>query len=162
MRWIWTFGLVGCAAPLAGDFEADLTEKGGCGDLWVYAVDAGDTLLLTVNIDGPIAAAAGVDATSDYTLPDAAVQITLDVGSSVSDRICDDVVENGGPQVRETWTAVSGAVHLELVFPATTGAYPLPDANVELTDVVLESEGGEQVTVESLTWEGVQVGWLAG
>lgn len=162
MRWVWMLATVGCAAPLAGDFESTLTEEGGCGDMFVYAVDAADEILLTVEADGPVAAAAGEDAVVHYSLPDAGVAITVDVGSSISDAICDDVIENGGPDVQSTWTAVSGDVHLELTFPTDTAAGSDPTARVELTDVVVESEAGEQVTIEAFTWEDVLVGWLPG
>ena len=144
-------------SPLGPDFEQDLTEQGGCGDLFAYAVDAADEVMLTVRLDEPIAA--GGDAPFDlvFTLPDPAAEVKVEVGSSISDAMCDDVIENDGPQVDETWTAVSGTVsaHLE-----PDGYGTLTDVTLE--DVVFESPTGEQVTVESLEWTDLSVGWLPG
>jgi len=143
---------------LGDDVEETLTETGGCADLYAYAVDADDEVILEVRLDEPIAAAAGVDTSLTYAIPDGAVEVTLSVGTRVSDVSCDDVAENGGPQIDEIWTAVSGDVELDLVHP-TEGD---PKADVVLTNVVLESGDGEQVTIETFSWEDISVGWFAG
>ncbi len=143
---------------IGDDVEETLTETGGCADLYAFAVDADDEVILEVRFDEPIAAAAGVDASVSYAIPDEAVEVTLSIGTRVSDVSCDDVAENGGPQIDEVWTAVSGDVALDLVHP--TGGDP--KADVVLTNVVLESEAGEQVTVETFSWEDITVGWFAG
>lgn len=140
------------------DVEESLTEIGGCADLYVFAVDADDEVILEVRLDEPIAAAAGVDTSTSYVLPDPAVELTLSVGQRVSDVSCDDVAENGGPQIDEEWVAVSGDAALAIHHPADLD----PQADVTLTGVVLESPDGEQITVESFSWEDITVGWFAG
>jgi hypothetical protein len=153
--------LVACdlGEPSVGeDIEESLTEIGGCADLYTYAVDADDEVILEVRFDAPLAAAAGVDTSLTYAIPDAAVEVTLSVGTRVSDVSCDDVAENGGPQIDEVWTAVSGDVALDIVHQTDAD----PKADVALTNVVLESEDGEQVTIETFSWDDITVGWFAG
>jgi hypothetical protein len=157
---VWT-ALAACdlgSPSIDGDVEETLTETGGCADLYTYAVDAADEVILEVWFDGPIAAAAGVDTSEVFSLPDAMVDVTLEIGTRVSDIACDDVAENGGPQVDETWTAVSGEVALDIVHQSGAD----PKADVVLTNVVLESPEGEQITIETFSWDDVTVGWFAG
>ena len=94
------------------------------------------------------------------TLPDPLAVVTLEVGAAVSDATCDDVVENGGPRVRDTYEAVSGQVDFVIV-PDGDG-YGGASASATLTDVVLENADGDSVTVEDFAWEDIHVGWLAG
>jgi hypothetical protein len=160
--------LVGSAMALSGcqlgpalhdGFEEELTRSGGCADLYAFAADEDDTILLEVQLDKPLDGAGAVPETFDITLPDSFALITVDVGSRVSDAACDDLIENGGPQVRETWTAISGSLLAE-VRPGDEVAQP--SADVTLTDIVLESPSGEQVTLESFSWTELTVGWFAG
>jgi len=146
------------APSVDGDVEETLTETGGCGDLYTFAVDEDDEVILEVRFDEPIAAAAGVDTSLSYAIPDEAVAVTLSVGTRVSDISCDDVAENGGPQIDEVWTAVSGDGALDLVHPTDVD----PRADVVLTNVVLESVDGEPITIEAFSWEDITVGWFAG
>lgn len=154
--------LAGCTPTLPADFGDELTSEGGCGDVYFYAFDADDTMLLEVMADGLIAAAqaAGEPTTTVYTLPDADLQVQVEVGSRISDAACDDLIENGGPQVAVVYAAVSGT--------ATITVRPGDDldgarADLQLTDVVFEPEGGgEAVTLESFEITDVSVGWYAG
>lgn len=144
-------------APLSPDFEQDLTEVGGCGDVFAYAVDAGDEVMLTVHLDGPIAASENEPVTLELTLPDPSAEVKVERGSQISDAICDDVIENGGPRVDETWTAVSGTVTADVEVGEHTTL-----TDVTLEDVVFENEAGEEVTVETFEWTEISVGWLPG
>ncbi|MCA9572626.1 MAG: hypothetical protein KC656_32520 [Myxococcales bacterium] len=151
--------LSGCLAePPDGEALASaLTTRGGCGDLVVYAASADHTLLLRVDAPGLVAEAreAGTSVFRTVTLPDPAVTVLLDQGGSVDDAICDDVIENGGPQVRRTLEAVSGTA-MVTVRPDGEGR-----ADVQLTDVGLEGDGGA-VTLPAFSWTDVAVGWLPG
>ena len=152
----------GCAAPLLGpDFEDDFHTRGGCGDVVFFAVDPSDEVLLTFHTPGLVAAAtaAGETVVSTFDLPDEAVTLTVEVGSRISDAICDDVIENGGPRIERTWRAVSGR--------ATVTIRPGFDAwsargDLELSDVRFRDGEGHLVRVESLEWTDTGVGWLPG
>lgn len=154
--------LTACGPSLEEDFEADLTVHGGCGDVFVFAHDEADTMLLTAHAEGLIAPAqeANGEVVTTFEIPDAALSLDLDVGRRISDAICDDVIENGGPQVDETWTAISGTATFA-VTPAED-AVDLGQADLHLEDVVLENDAGETVTIETFDIVDINVGWLAG
>lgn len=151
--------LSACAAPLSGDVTAQLDPAGGCADLILYAVSDDDTLLLRIDADGLIADAGGEPSSQTFTLPDAAVTVVLEQGSKISDAICDDVIENGGPQVDRTYTATAGTAAFT-IRPGDTDENSRAD--LTLTDLTLEDEDGHVVTVSELVWTDVGVGWLAG
>lgn len=151
-----------CGAPALDDgFETSLTERGGCADVVFYAVDAADETLLTVRADGLIEAAG--DATepvvTPFDLPDPGITLTVEQGTRISDAICDDVIENGGPQVVETWTAVGGTA-VVTVQPADGDDEP--SADLSLSEVVFESSTGAEAVLQELVIEDVVVGWFAG
>jgi hypothetical protein len=149
---------LGGSPELADDFEDTLTTEGGCADLYVFAVDEADEVILEVRFDGVIDEATyGQAFEQDFTLPDPMIEAAVQVGEKVSDAACDDVIENGGPQIDETWQAVSGTVHLAIEIGEHTTL-----SDVTLEDVVFESEDGEQVTVEAFDWVDVGVGWFPG
>jgi hypothetical protein len=83
----------------------------------------------------------------------------VEVGSRVSDATCDDVVADGGPRVRRSWTAASGT--------ATVRIRPLEEWSGGRGDLVLEgvvftSDGADDASVEILEWLDVSVGWFPG
>lgn len=149
----------GCTA-VSPDFELDLERLGGCSDVLLFATDADDTTMLSLELDHPIEAGGDSETSESVTLPDPLAVVTLEVGAAVSDATCDDVVENGGPRVRDTYEAVSGQVDFVIV-PDGDG-YGGASASATLTDVVLENADGDSVTVEDFAWEDIHVGWLAG
>lgn len=148
--------------PLAPGFEDDLTRKGGCGDVVFYAADAADERLLTFTSQGPLAEAlaAGEPTTSTWHLPDGDVAVRLEQGARLSQVVCNDVLSGGGPQVARTWTAVGGVARLTLR-PSSDGS-GLGRGDLVLEAVVLEDAEGVRITVQSLTWSDVSVGWYAG
>jgi hypothetical protein len=154
--------LTACGASLEDDFEADLTVHGGCGDVFVFAHDEADTMLLTAHAEGLIAPAqaAGEEVVTTFEIPDSGLTLELEVGQRISDAICDDVIENGGPQVDETWTAISGTATFAVRPDENTAEYGRADLHLE--DVVLENDGGESVTIETFDVTDISVGWLAG
>jgi len=160
-RILLALGLAACTPSLQDGFEQDLTDEGGCGDVVFYAHDDADTMMLTLYAAGLVSEAtdAGVASDFDFTLPDGDVELIVEVGSKVSDATCDDVIENGGPRVRETWTATSGTASITIL--------PGEDewdahGSLHLESVVFESESGATVTLPSFDIGTVAVGWLAG
>ena len=142
---------------LEDGFEDSLTETGGCGDLVAYAADVDNERMLRIDLDQPIVDAGGEPVAYTVALPDAGATAVIEVGSRISDAMCTDVIENGGPTVLETWTAVSGTLEVSIE-PQDYGAI----ADLTLTDAVFESPDGEQVTVEVFEWTDLNVGWLPG
>jgi hypothetical protein len=149
------------SGALGPDFETELTTLGGCGDVVFYAVDGADELMLSFLVDGLVSEArtAGEETTTTFELPDAAVALILEEGTRVSDAMCDDVIENDGPQIHRTWTATSGTATVTIrPHPTQEGA----TADLFLHDVVFEREGGPQVVLERFEWTDTSVGWYAG
>ena len=142
-----------------------LEQPGGCSDLVMYmAAPAGDLLLIFSHQEGlaqsayesPVGTAAlAVDLTSEGSLE-------LWQGTELSFIPCNDAL-NGTEEIVTTWSATSGTAELEVVSDGTTqpwGEYP-GEATLILTDVVLDADGAEQVTIASLSWAAF-VGWLPG
>lgn len=161
----WIVSVLGCASgdPLGPRFVERLTAFGGCGDIVLYAADSADELMLSFRAEDVLvdarSAGAGEETVTVFALPSEEAQLVLEQGTKVSDATCDDVIENGGPQVSRTWTAVSGTAVL-VVRPEEGRATGRADLLVQ--DIVLETEGDERVTFERLEWTDVFVGWYAG
>ena len=117
--------------------------------------------MLTVTADGLVgdAFAAGVETTTSFELPDARIEVIVERGRKISDAICDDVIENGGPDVTTTWSATGGAATITIRPGDTLDA---GRADLSLDGVMLEDEGGHAITVDTLERVDISVGWLAG
>ncbi len=165
--------LASCSTDLLGPgFERDFVHLGGCGDVYFYAVDAADRVLLTFSVDGVVAQArvAAETITTPFTLPHAEVLLRLEQGSRISDAICDDVIEQGGgPRVDRTWIAIAGTATVTI----RPGNSPLDDQGDDLApfhargdlildDVIFEDADGHRLTIDELKWDDVLVGWLPG
>lgn len=148
----------GSSDPLGPDFETRLSVLGGCGDVWFYAVDAADEVLVTFAAPGLIEAAEGETTTTTFDLPDEGVELIVEVGSYISDAICDDVIENG-PRVDRTWRAVAGEAAVTI---RPQGESWGARGDLRLTDVVLRDDDGHTVVIERLDWSDIFVGWLPG
>lgn len=148
----------GDSDPLGPDFETRLSVLGGCGDVWFYAVDEADELLVTVSAPGLIEAAEGDTTTTTFDLPDEGVELIVEAGSYISDAICDDVIEHG-PRVDRTWRAVAGQAVVTIRPDSESwGAR----ADLRLTDVVVRDDEGHTAVIERLDWTDIFVGWLPG
>lgn len=130
---------VGCssAKPWAGGHLADvLTNTGACGDARFYAHDGGTTMVLldmTGVIDGgPV---------QNYTLPDPAAPLVLQVGTNLDNQACTDVIENA-TNIQDSWAATSGQITITLA--PTSADPPTPDATLQLIDVVFGDDDPER------------------
>jgi hypothetical protein len=155
--------VAGCGRvdPLGPNFTDELGTVGGCGDITFFAVDDGDELMLTFRAEGLVAnaRAAGQETTTVLDLSANAAHLVLEQGTRISDATCDDVIENGGPQVSRSWVATAGT--------ATVAIRPEPGretatADLVLENVVLQSVRGGRVAFDRLEWMSIMVGWLAG
>ena len=148
--------LAACAPSVPDNLPNKLTEQGSCGDLFVFAANAADTLVLAINVDeGLVEAAHSAQQTTSttITLPAASTTVTLTDGKRVTDAMCDDVVEN--PQdPRAEWSATSGTLDVAI----TPGdALEEARANVDAKDLIIDESAPFD-----LSWFDVSVGWLPG
>lgn len=151
-----------CGTDLLGPhFGQRLTHFGGCADVIFYAVDADDEVMVTFSAQGLVAAAreAGTETTTVIELPSDDVQLMVEQGSRISDATCDDVIENSGPRVERTWTAVSGTATVR-IRPTEYASGARGDLVLE--DVVFTSGRADEVALERLEWLDVSVGWYPG
>ena len=147
---------------LPPDFLAELTEVGGCGDVYIGATTPDGTL--GVLFDGaPLAATAhmlGEPQVRESTLPSDDVELRIATGSDL-DQGCNDA--GPLPSVAQQWTAVSGTVVLTVTPTGVAEPWAVPaDATLELSNVTFERDGLEPVTVDSWVFEDVSVGWFPG
>jgi len=164
MRWSpFTLVLVSACGLglLEPDFDERLTRFGGCADVIFFAVDSDDELMVTFRADGLVAAAreTGGETVTAFGFPSAEVELELEQGSRVSDATCDDVIENSGPRVRRSWTAVSGTATLHIRPMEESGG---GRGDLLLEDVVFAAGSGDEVTVERLEWVDISIGWFPG
>jgi hypothetical protein len=162
-------GDTGTPAALPVDFPATLTEDGGCADIYLYANDPADTVFVAFESwDLGIVATACTDGPQSLVLPlpDARLTLVAQVGESLSQNACNDVIEES-PVIDRAWTASAGTLTLDVS--------PRPDITCDdewdrYSDAVLTldnvtftpDDGGEgAVTVESFSIS-AGVGWLPG
>ena len=157
-----------CAnSPLpADDFMSELPWSGGCGDVTLYAMPTDGTMEVVLWISGVCQEAydSGGTLTRTYELPDAAVNLNLNIGSNVSDVTCDDVLEWENPMtVTHSIAASSGTVTLTATPDGEPQPWSVPSVvSVTLNDVVFTDATGCSSTVSSFTWTDVYVGWFPG
>ncbi len=151
-----------CAPPvLEPGFEEELEQTGGCADVVLFAVDADDEVMLHVSTatEGRVAetTTAGEPQVYAFTLPSDEIVVEVRQGTQVSDATCDDVIENGGPDVIRTWTADGGEATLTL-----TPSGDIVAADLTLEGVDFSDEDGNTVGIEAFTVHADSVGWYAG
>jgi hypothetical protein len=156
--------LAGCTPSLGENWADSLTEKDGCGDVFLYAANVDDTIMLSFQAADVVAAAgdAAKKQVVELAFPDEGVVLVVEQGTKVSDAACDDVIENGGPDVTKTWTATSGTGTLAIT-PTfdKSGNLQTAAAVLELSDIDFEDDAGEQTTLTSMNIA-AQVGWYPG
>ncbi len=148
--------------PLPPDFLDQLTEAGGCGDVYIGVTNPGATIGLLFSGEPlcQIAHDMGGPQVRVSELPSADVDLKLVLGTSLDDG-CNDV--GNGPQITTEWTAVSGTVTLTIVPTGMPQPWEVPaDATLELTNVTFEGQGLDPVVIDSFMVSGVYVGWFPG
>jgi hypothetical protein len=146
------------------DFEEDLSKKYGCGDVTFYAFDEANEVMLSLRVDGLLIAAfdAGEDTTTEFDLPVEDVTLIVEHGRNISSAICNDLIENGGPVVLESYTATSGTARIT-VRPGVEHEYDDVRGDLHLEEVIFASDAdGETITLTSFGIEDVSIGWFAG
>lgn len=150
-----------CGPDLLGPhFVQRLTHFGGCGDVIFFAVDSDDEVMVTFRAEGLVAAAreTGTETSSVVEFPSDDVALMIEQGSRISDATCDDVIENLGPRVQRTWTAVSGTATVRIRPEGASGAR----GDLVLEDIVFTAGGADEISLERLDWLAVSVGWYPG
>ena len=155
----------GSSQVLEENFQLGLNRFGGCGDVFMYASNPDDTLVMTFQASGgaTLAHEAGetIDILYDLTSEDAS--LTVVYGENVSHEHCNDalwleVIER---KVFET-TAGEATLRITPDPDAPEGVdSKSSDAILYLSNVVLEAPDGETTEIEQFTYQ-ASVGWLPG
>jgi len=154
-----------CVGALEPGFELELSEAGGCADMWVYAFDAADQRAVVLSAVDQLVAdavASGMPLHAEYDANDPVVSLEARAGFNVTAEECQDTPVEG-VQIDELWLPTSGTVVIDIV-PGAAEPSPLGTATVEFVDVVLERTqlGPAPILVPSLTVADIAVGWLPG
>ena len=121
---------------------------------------------MSVTIEWRSAASAAWDAgafSGTKHVPDADLDVTLNVGQQLSALYCTDIGMQG-PRVDGTAHASAGQVEIT-VRPDAGGFKPASHADLSLHDIVFEVTQGAQVEhwrIDDLVIQNVSVGWFAG
>jgi hypothetical protein len=147
--------------------QEELTRAGGCGDAFLYATSADDTVAVTVRWpDAASRAQAEREWGQQVALPDADVRVVLQFGRFLSDGFCTDVVMPDRPQVLAELPPMAGELELSIVAePGAEPFMPLGRADLVLRDAVFEvptRDGVEIWRIELLELHNVEVGWFPG
>ena len=156
--------------PAGPEFTAAFTRFGGCGDVWLYAANAEDTVLLLFRspymasyahstlVPQVLSVAFGTQSLPDGT--------TLEVrqGTHLTDVVCDDAVEHSSEVIR-TWLPVTGDLRVMVTATGTPDAISFPaeavfsweDARLAPSDDLT----GAIVDAGNVSFE-ADVGWFAG
>lgn len=156
--------LAACGGALESDTIAgdELTEVGGCGDARAYAATADDRHLISVRWDGAATRAVeagGLD--EQVRLAHDDVEVELQIGQQLAERLCTDVIDPAWPEIEQRWTAVAGGAGI--VVEAAEDDHPV--ATVTLHDVEFEQtqDGGDhRWRLEEVEIVEVDIGWYAG
>jgi hypothetical protein len=165
-------GVAGCesvppAPPEQVLGATELSRTGGCGDAFIFATSADETIALTVNWAQAASRAQVEGGWSDtVALPHADVTVGLQYGRHLSEGFCTDVIMPDRPLILGEVPATQGEVGITLQpAPGAQPFMPLANATVRLSNVVFEvplDEGVELWRIESLELTNIAVGWLAG
>jgi hypothetical protein len=132
--------------------------------VFFYATSPDDGMSVTIEWRGAASAAwtaGGFD--SSKQIPDAELDVMLNVGRQLSALYCTDIGTIGA-HADGTAHAVSGQVEIN-VTPDAGGSEPSSHADVSLHDVVFEVIQGVEVQhwrIADLVLQDISVGWVAG
>lgn len=159
----WACTDKGCA-PLEEGFAASLTAKGGCDDVFMYAQNDAGTISVELGATGLVAAATenAKVTTTDFVLPDAAVQLVAKTGQNLHEGLCTDFSEIE-PTVDLSYLPTAGTVSITITPAIDVG--DSPTATAEFKDVIWKLMGDDNaptVSRPALVIKDVTVGWLPG
>lgn len=146
------------------DVADQLTHRGGCADLALYAWSDADDLALHATGQGLVQAAvdAGGSKTWELTLPDSTLSLVLQSGENLSIETCNDIIDDEQrPSVSQSWSPVSGTATLAITGAAEADYELEGSATLSLEDVELEDGAGSTRTLQSYEITSA-VGWLPG
>ncbi len=161
-----------CAGPLEPGAVggSELSVTGGCADATMYAATGDDRHLVVVRWEG--AATRAFDHgpyDEEVTLPDDGVEVELQVGEELAERVCTDIIDPQWPDIEERWTAVSGDARLEVTLEGddhhALQGHGEAVATVTLRDVAFEPSQGsatEAWHIERVSIPDAHIGWYPG
>lgn len=118
-------------------FSIDLTQQSGCGDVLLVGINPEETVSMELRVEGLAKAAelAGKPIVTEFTLPDAAVQLRVRTGQHLGG-LCTDYYEYE-PEVKRLYEANQGSVTVTMrPNPTNEGAIASAEfAGVIFTDI---------------------------
>lgn len=153
-----------CMNVLQPGFETELTQQGGCSDLYVHAQNPQDTRGLVLSVSGELVDAvvtSGEAASTELDITDPSVSFRVETGVAVTELECNDAITMK-PVIDETWSATAGTLTIDLAPDGNGNAI----ADITLTDVTIErtapAGGATPIEIPSYVFTDVLVGWLPG
>ena len=138
-----------------GDFMERLSLMGGCGDVFLYATDEAHTVTLMISVLNPRMEAqeAKTVITQSATLPDSRIDLQVFIGEEVGKYNCNDYM-TANQRIDHRYTATAGT--LTWTNGPGLDIYPI---DVTLSDAVVTDASGCTLSVPTLSWEELLVGW---
>ncbi len=142
----------------SGEVSLHLTENGGCGDAFFYAMNPEKAVMVTVYWPNRIHTNPPI---SSMTFPVAAPpteapQVQFHRGKLLSSYACTDLIEPGSTETHGA--LISGTVRVEIGIGKDSGAF----GTMNLDHAVFIDPAGGQVSLTPLQVGPVYIGWLPG
>jgi len=153
----------GSGTSIAVPDVGTLVDAGGCGDVQMLLSTSDRSAALVFSDEADLteqAYAAGEPITATYTLPAEGI-LELHQGTEVTGLFCNDAFDDN-MVIDHTWTATAGTVTITVTSEGIDHGYHKPaDATITIEGAVLQLDGSDDVTIESVSWT-YAIGWLAG
>ena len=162
-------GDTGASNTFTDGLELDLTNFGGCGDIFMYAYSDSDEMGLFISVSGIVEQAfESDDDTSTFSIEvgsgDDQARVILQAGERITTESCNDaVIYDQRPEVTEELTATSGTLTFQITpngDPTDWGELPA-GAALLLNEVDFTTVQGDTVTIDDWGFD-AYVGWLPG
>ncbi|GEM_PF-6092093 len=151
-----------CVLPPSVNYSFEAATAQGCSDFYVYKELPEERLHLSVSGKRSDLGLNLTAQTFDVNAPSLKIQIHL-FKDEIGNYACDDVANDQG-EISTTWTAISGAVTIQITEDSIS-VDPWGTTfkmTVKLKDMVLENEEKEVANLPEEIFEDVFVGWLPG
>lgn len=151
-----------CVLPPSTNYSFETATAQGCSDFYVYKELSEQKLHLYVSGKRSDLGLNLTEQTFDVNAPSLTIQMHL-FNDEIGSYACDDVANDQG-EIGSTWTAISGAVTIQITEDSIS-VDPWGTTfkmTVKLKDMVLENEKKEVANLPEELFEDVFVGWLPG